>query len=63
MSTHYAENILCLIFVAVIGFALFASHTHNDQMASWALQWAGNVLSALFGVLQGSKQLQNPQLK
>lgn len=53
---HYSENMLAVIFVALAAFALYAQHSHNDQMASWALQWMGNVLSALFGVLQGTKQ-------
>jgi len=55
MQTHYAENILSGLFLAVMFLAMFASHGHNDSLCAWAQTAGGNILSALFGIMVGAR--------
>lgn len=52
---HYLENLLMLLFCITLGMMAFATHVHNDNLCSWAQTMAGNILSALFGIMVKQK--------
>ncbi len=55
IESHYAENVLIVLFWTMVGLMVYCNHTHNDEMGRWATTVAGNDLSALFGMLVGKK--------
>lgn len=52
---HYLENMLVCLFCICLGMMMWATHYHNDPLCGWAQSMAGNILSALFGIMVKQK--------
>ena len=50
---HFAEKVLIRLFWVTVALMVYTNHTHNDEMGRWATVAAGNIMSALFGIITG----------
>ena len=51
MSGHFSEMLLSFLLLVSLGFLLFASKVHNDQLALWGQNMALQLLAALLTLM------------